>query len=234
MISTFLSSSNTNQNLGERLTEAFMPPKIAIFGIQLAPSFVSAVLVSFLLIVFALIIHFTVVRKLKNTPGKVQSLLEMLVNTFEKMAGEQTKGYARYVAPFIFVAAIFICLGTLIELVGIRPIFSDINASVALGLSTFFLINVFAFKEKGLVQRLGRYKNPILAVTDIAVPVSLSIRLFGSVVSGFLIMEMLYFSIYTSIVVPAVISVITTLLHAFVQAYVFALLTTLFIGEAIE
>ena len=234
MLFLLLASGGNNESLGERLGNAFMPAKVRFFGLEVSPSFVSAVFISVFLMLLALVLYFTVVRKLKKIPGRLQSFLEMAVGTFDKIAGEQTHEFSGFVGPYIFTAAIFICIGTLVELVGIRPIFSGINASVALGLTTFFLINIFALKRKGLVKRIGRYKNPILIVTDLSVPLSLSIRLFGSVTSGFLIMEMLYFSLATSLVVPAFVSVITTLMHAFVQAYVFALLTSLFIGEAIE
>ena len=59
-------------------------------------------------------------------------------------------------------------------------------------------------------------------------------RLFGSIMSGMLIMEMVYGFLMTSFVVPVIVSVITTLFHALIQAYIFATLTTLFVAEATE
>lgn len=229
-----LNSGGATGGLGERLSEAFMPPKVDFLGFAVSPGFVSAMIISGALIVLALVLRFTVISKMTNVPNKIQSFLEMLVNMFSNIAKEQTQEFSPIVSPYIFVASTYICIGTLVELLGIRPVFSDVNACAALGLSTFVLINVFALKKKGPLGRALRYKNPIIAVTDLAVPLSMTVRLFGSIVSGFLIMEMLYFTIFLSIGLPAVISVITTLLHAFVQAYVFALLTSLFIGEAIE
>ena len=92
--------------------------------------------------------------------------------------------------------------------------------------------------EKG-VQRVplaeGRhFLNPINIVTDLAVPVSMGFRLFGSIMSGMLIMEMVYGFLFTSFVVPVFVSVVTTLFHALIQAYVFATLTSLFVAEATE
>ena len=46
-------------------------------------------------------------------------------------------------------------------------------------------------------------------------------------------MELVYSYIYLSFVLPAALSVIFTLFHAFMQAYVFAMLSSLFFGEAI-
>jgi len=71
-------------------------------------------------------------------------------------------------------------------------------------------------------------------LTDISIPLSLSLRLFGSITSGFIITEFIYSSIYTSIALPAAVAVITTLFHALIQSFLFASLTIMFVGEAVE
>ena len=231
MFSLTLSSSS---DLGKNLSEAFMPEKVNFFGIDVSPSMITAIIVSMALILIAAILHITVVRKMTNVPSRTQAFLEMLVSGFSKMAKEDTKEYSNIVGAYIFSAAIFICVTTLLDLWGIRPAFADINTCLAFGIASFIFINIVGYRKKGLIKRIGRYKNPILIITDMAVPVSLSIRLFGSIISGFLIMRLLYSFIFTSFVLPAGIAVITVLLHAFIQAYVYAILTTLFIGEALE
>ena len=70
------------------------------------------------------------------------------------------------------------------------------------------------------------------------VPVSMSFRLFGSILSGMITMEIIYAALEELIVVPLVFpaffSIIFTLFHAFIQAYIFAVLTTTFVAEATE
>ncbi len=216
----------------ERLSRVLNPEKVSLFGtkIMVNPTFYSAFVVMLILVAAAIILRLTVIRRMKNVPGKIQKLLEMLVGGFGKMAEGK---YGNFVGCYILIAAIYIGLGTLIELFGFRPIMSDINACVTMGLSTFFLINYYGFREKKL-KRLKHFLNPINLITDVAVPVSMSFRLFGSIVSGVLITELVYSFIITSFVVPALISVITTLFHALIQSYVFATLSSLFIQEAVE
>ena len=218
-------------DLGERLSEALSPEKVSFFGskVLVNPSYYTGFVIMLILVIAAVILRFTVIKKMKRVPGKVQGILEMLVGGFSKMA----EGGYSFVGCYIMVAALYIGLGTLVELLGFRPIMADINACLAMGISTFGLIIFYGFKAKGK-HRFKHYLNPINIVTDVAVPVSMSFRLFGSIMSGMLIMELIYSMLFTSFVVPVLVSVITTLFHAFIQAYVFATLSTLFIQEATE
>ncbi len=219
----------------DRLTEALLPEKIKIFdGFEVGPSMFTALAVTAVLLLICLILRLTVVRKLSNVPKKAQMFLEMIINFFDKLAKDSTHNLEGFVGPYIMAAAVFICFSTLVELLGVRPAFADINTCFALGITTFIVIHFFGVKKRGARVRLKRLRNPINVITDIAVPVSLSLRLFGSIVSGLLIMELVYSYIALSFVVPAIVSVITTLFHALIQAYIFATLSALFIGEAVE
>ncbi|MBR1746707.1 MAG: F0F1 ATP synthase subunit A [Clostridia bacterium] len=228
MFQSFLAADD----IGERLGKALTPQKVSWFGtdIMVNPSYYTGFAVMAILVVAAIILRLTVVRHMKRVPGKVQSVLELIVGGFSKMAEGE---YGGFVGAYIMVAAIYVCLGTLVELLGFRPIMADLNACLALGISTFGLIFFFGFKKKGLA-RFKHFANPINIITDLAVPVSMSFRLFGSIVSGLLISELIYSFMFTSFVFPVIVSVITTLFHALIQAYVFATLSTLFIQEATE
>lgn len=219
----------------DRLSEALMPEKIKIFdGFEVGPSMFTALAVTAVLLLICLVLRLTVIRKLSNIPRKAQMFLEMIVKFFDKLAKDSTHDLENFVGPYVMAAAAFISVSTLVELLGVRPALADINTCFALGLSSFVIIHFFGVKKRGLGIRLKRMLNPINIITDIAVPVSLSFRLFGSIVSGLLIMELVYSYIALSFVVPVIVSVITTLFHAFIQAYIFSTLSSLFIGEAVE
>ena len=219
-------------DIGERLAEALSPEKISWFGtsIKVNPSYYTGFAVMLVLVATAIVLRLTVVRHMKRVPGKVQTVLETLVGAFSKMAEGE---YAGFLGGYIMIAGLYIGLGTLVELLGFRPIMADLNACLAMGVSTFLVIFFFGFKKHG-VRRFKHFLNPINIVTDLAVPVSMGFRLFGSIMSGMLIMEMVYGFLFTSFVVPVFVSVVTTLFHALIQAYVFATLTTLFVAEATE
>ena len=117
---------------------------------------------------------------------------------------------------------------------GLLPPTSDLNAALALGLLSFILIAFLGFHKKK-ARRLKHYCNPINIVSDVVVPFSLALRLFGSVFSGYVIMHLLYsLPMFAQVGLPAVASVIFTVFHALIQSYIFMFLSMNFIGEAIE
>ena len=69
---------------------------------------------------------------------------------------------------------------------------------------------------------------------DFSLPISMSFRLFGALLSGALVTELVYYYTALSFVLPVVVGVMFTLLHALIQAYVLTMLTSLFYGEVSE
>ena len=199
----------------------------------------SGFLVVFVLLLVALILRLTIIRKWKTTPTAGQMFLEWLVCFFDKSADEMTEKYSGLMGPYTFGAAAYICCGVLIELFGLRPAIADLGACIALALCSFLFIHTLGFaKNKG--RRLLHYVNPINIVTDLAVPVSMTFRLFGSILSGMVIMDMVYILVegiafaVVPVVLPAVLTPLFTLFHALIQSYVFASLSLTFVQEAIE
>ena len=62
----------------------------------------------------------------------------------------------------------------------------------------------------------------------------MSFRLFGALLSGLLVTELVYFTMSLSFVVPVLVGIMFTLLHAIIQAYVLTMLTSVFYGEVTE
>lgn len=58
--------------------------------------------------------------------------------------------------------------------------------------------------------------------------------MFGALLSGALVSELVYYYMALSFVLPVVVGVLFTLLHAVIQAYVLVMLTALFFGEVSE
>ena len=72
------------------------------------------------------------------------------------------------------------------------------------------------------------------ALKDFSLPISMSFRMFGALLSGLLVTELVYYYVSLSFVVPVVVGVLFTLLHALIQAYVLTTLTSMFYGETTE
>ena len=69
---------------------------------------------------------------------------------------------------------------------------------------------------------------------EFSLPISMSFRLFGALLSGLLVTELIYYYIQLSFVLPVIVAVLFTLLHALIQSYVLTMLTALFYGEGSE
>lgn len=216
-----------------------IPPEevFRIGPINVTDTMVGAFVTMLVLVIFALIMRIFFIPRWRKDDGKISAFrlfIESMVTMFDSAAHEQAEEYSGFVGPFYFSCAAFIALGTLMEMTGLRPPTSDLNAALALGLLSFVAIAFFGFRKKK-AKRLLHYCNPVNIVSDAIVPVSLALRLFGSVFSGYVIMHLIYsLPFFAQIALPAVASVIFTLFHALIQSYIFMFLSMNFIGEAIE
>lgn len=218
---TFLIGASS---LGESMREALLPENVNFLGLGVNPSFYTSLIVAGVLILFAVIMRVFVVPRFKDVPGKLQSVLESIVLMFDKMNEEHSSTRA-FMGAYVFSAAAYIFLGTMVELIGLRPAMADINACLALSVSTFGIIVFFGAKARKAKGALG-------ALKDLTLPVSMSFRLFGSISSGLLVTELVYSYIFLSFGLPVIVGVLFTCFHALIQAYVFAILSSLFVGEA--
>ena len=213
-----------NASLGEAMREALLPENVNFLGLGVNPSFYTSLIVAGVLILLAVAMSVFVIPRFKDVPGKVQSVLESIVLMFDKMNEENF--YTRaFMGAYVFSAAAYIFLGTMVELIGLRPVMADLNACLALSVSTFIMIVVFGSRAKGVKGALG-------ALKDLTLPVSMSFRLFGSISSGLMVTELVYSYLFLSFGLPVIVGVLFTCFHALIQAYVFAILSSLFVGEA--
>ena len=217
-----------------------LQPKTIFFEgspFKITDTMISAAITTVVLILFAVVVRVAFIPRWNKTYDKKSGfrlLLEALVNMFEDNAVSTVGHNSRFIAPWYFAAAAFICIGTLLEMTGLRPPTSDLNVTLALGITTFILINFYGFKEKKW-RRFLRFANPINDLTDIVIPFSMALRMFGSVFSGYLIMHLIYsLPWFAKIALPALASVIFTIFHALIQSYILMFLSMSFISEATE
>ena len=216
------------ETLGEKMKEVVLPEDVDfLFGIKVNPSFYSAMIVTAFLLLVAVIIRIFVIPRFKTVPGKFQALLEKIVEFFADMSENNCHKPNGYLGPFIFSAGLFIFCGTMIETVGIPAVMLDINACIALALSSFLSIFAIAVKT-------NKMKGVGNVLKDFSLPISMSFRLFGAIMSGGLVLELVYSFTFLSFGVPVIVYVLFTLLHAIIQLYVYVMLTSIFFGENTE
>lgn len=213
--------------------------RVALFGMAVNPGLISAFIVTAILLVAALVIRVFLIPKFKYVPGKAQMLIEQLVGMFDNMAKSSSPKINGFLGAYIFVAGTYVFSSTLFELFGIQadttsghiitlpaPL-SDVNAAIALGCLSYLIILSGGIAGAGL-HGIGS------TLKEFSLPISMSFRLFGALLSGLLVTELVYYYVSMSFVLPVIIAVMFTLLHALIQSYVLTMLTALFYGEVSE
>lgn len=214
--------------------------KISLFGLlDVNPAVISGFTVTGVLLVFALLVRLFFVPRMKTVPGKFQLLLESAVGYFDGLAKESSPHRNRFLGGYVFAAGAYIFIGTLFELFGVQAVttrglsvalpapLSDINAAISLGCLSYLVILSGGIAGNGL-RGVGS------TLKEFSLPISMSFRLFGALLSGLLVTELVYYYIHLSFVLPVAVGVMFTLLHALIQTYVLTMLTALFYGEVSE
>ena len=213
--------------------------KVSLFGIMdVNPGLIAAFIVSGFLILVALICRIFIIPKFTMVPGKIQLALETVVGLFDGLAKGNSK-INKFLGAYIFTAGVYIFTGTLFELFGVQAVttagrsislpapFSDINCAIQMGVLSYLIIMSGGIAGNG-IKGIGK------TLKEFSLPISLSFRLFGALLSGALVTELIYHYSSLSYVLPVIVGVIFTLLHALIQAYVLTMLTSLFYGEVSE
>ena len=234
-------SSAQNESIQEIMRDAVLHEsnKLDLFGMEVNPGLISAFTVTGLLLLAALLIRIFVIPKFKYVPGKFQLLLEQLVGFFNGLGTSNSPHRHSFLNVYIFGAGVYIFFGTLFELFGLQAVtthglsislpapLSDINAAIALGCLSYLVILSGGIVANGL-RGVGK------TLKDFSLPISMSFRLFGALLSGLLVTELVYYYVNLSFVLPVIVGVMFTLLHALIQAYVLTMLVALYFGEVSE
>ena len=214
--------------------------RISLFGIRdVNPGLVSAYVVTVVLLVLAVCLRLFAVPRFRDVPGKLQMLLELWVSTFSGMAEKNSPHRNKVLGPYLFGAGTYIFVSTLFELLGVQAVttaghsvalpapLSDVNGAIAMGVLSYLFILSGGVSAVGL-RGVGR------TLKEFSLPISMSFRLFGALLSGLLVTELVYFYITLSFVLPVIVGVMFTLLHALIQSYVLTMLVALYYGEVSE
>ncbi len=214
--------------------------QVSLFGLKnVNPGLISAFLVTAVLLLAAVLIRVFAIPRFQMIPGRLQLLLEQAVGLFDGMAKNSSPHRFRFVGAYIFAAGAFIFVGTLFELLGVQALtvhghpitlpapLSDVNAAIALGTLSYLVILSGGIAANGL-KGVGK------TLKEFSLPISMSFRLFGALLSGLLVTELVYYYVSLSFVLPVIVGVLFTLLHAIIQTYVLTMLTSMYYGEVSE
>lgn len=203
-----------------------------------------------ILIVMAIILIFAIVanRKLAHAseiPSGFQNVVELIVEKLDEMVSGTMGKWAPKFVNYISTIFIFILMSNISGLFGLRPPTADYGTTLALGLITFFLIHINQFKHQSGKQIWRDMCSPlppwlpiwfpINLISELAVPISLSLRLFANVLSGTVMMALVYGLLgKIAVIWPAALHVYFDLFSGAIQTYVFCMLTMTYIAQACD
>jgi F-type H+-transporting ATPase subunit a len=192
-------------------------------------------------------------------PGRLQSLAEIAYSSMMSMAVGSIGPEGKRFFPFIFTLFFFVLMGNLIGLIPYSFTYtSHIAVTAALALMVIIVVTVVAlsihglhfftyFFPEGAPKLLAPLIIPIEIISYLSRPVSLSIRLFANMVAGHVMFEV--FGTFVLLlagggvvtgalgILPIALTVILEgfeLLVAALQAYVFAILTCIYLHDAVH
>ena len=195
--------------------------------------------ITWVIMLIILLLSIFLTRNLKvRDISKRQLITETIVIKLEHfitdMVGEEGKAYV----PYLCAVILYIGIANLIGLFGVKPPTKDLNTTAALALMSIVLVQYASIHVKGVGGWIKSFKEPMAIVTPINIlelfikPLSLCMRLFGSVLGAFVIMELI--KILIPVAIPVPFSFYFDIFDGLIQAYVFVFLTSLYIREAVE
>ena len=165
----------------------------------------------------------------------VEMVIGLLISFVDSTMGSKPgKKYINYIGTLF----LFVFLSNISGLFGLRPPTADYGTTLCIALITFVMIQYAAIRYK----KLGMIKDlfqpififfPINVISEFATPVSLSLRLFGNVIAGTVMMALYYglMPLWTKFGIPSALHVYFDLFSGAIQAYVFCMLTMVFVSD---
>lgn len=167
--------------------------------------------------------------------------VELIVEMLDKMvAGSMGSKIAVKFRNYVSALFIFILVCNLSGLLGLRAPTADYGVTFPLALITWFMIQFNGFKY----QKFGKIKSlfepiflffPMNLISEFSTPISMSLRLFGNILSGTVMMGLLYGLLpkVLTLVWPAALHAYLDVFSGCIQTYVFCMLTMCFVADAI-
>lgn len=206
----------------------------------------STIIITVILAIVVIIIGLCI-RKVdpeKKTPKALVPLLWVvdIVNNFTKQnIGKRWKSYA----PYFLTLGIILFVSNISGMFALENPTSYIMINMALAIITFFMVQITGIISLGIKNYLAGFVGPVKPiafimipiniVSEITLPISLTLRLLGNIISGTvisIIIKGLLGSV--SIVVLPFTGALFDLGFGLIQALVFVILTIIFTSQKID
>src|SRR5690625_1442474 len=193
---------------------------------------------TWLVMALLVLVSWLVTRNLRpdTPPGRWRNALEVTVTMIAEQIEAIAEHGTRHVMYFAGTLFLFIAASNLLVVIpGFQPPTGSLSTTVALTLAVLLAVPVFGISHGGLRRYLKTLVEPSIIILpfniigEFSKAVSLSVRLYGNVMSGAVIAAILLG------IAPFFFPVIMELfglLIGLIQAYIFSILATVYISAA--
>jgi F-type H+-transporting ATPase subunit a len=181
-----------------------------------------------------------------GVPSGLQLTFETITEQIEQQVEDQVGiKTAPFVVPLAMTLFVFILLANWISIFPhaweeyIRPPTADVNLTFAMAFFVIVLVHVTGIRAQGARHYFGHFLKPypimlpLEIITEIAKPFTLSLRLFGNILAGGVMVAVLALLPTFIEWLPIVIWKLFDLFIGVIQAFIFALLTIIYFGFAV-
>jgi len=227
------------------------------------------VLYTWVVMVILAAVAFVATRNLSLVPRGSQNFLEVILEQLLTLIDDVIGPEGRRYLPLIGTLGLFIVLGNLMGLVpGLVAPTANLNTTAACAIIVFVTYHWIGARKQGALNYFKHFMGPVAALAPLMVPIeifshlarplSLSLRLFGNMTGGHILLAVIFFLMgldgllgwaLSGSAMGAVAGGLGSLLMiaftvgflyplkilvSFLQAFIFVMLTMLYIAGAVE
>jgi len=224
---------------------------------------------TWLVMAVLIVVAFVASRRLELVPRGAQNFMEVVLEQFLTLLDDVMGHDGRRYLPLIATLGLFILVSNLMGLVpGLPAPTANLNTTAACALIVFFTYHAIGIRKQGIVAYARHFMGPVVwlaplmvpieLVSHLARPLSLSLRLFGNMTGGHILLAVFFFLMGFDGMLgwalsgspgglalggPTALLMLAftvgflyplKILVAFLQSFIFVMLTMLYIAGAVE
>lgn len=229
-----------------------IPSELVITIGQFRLEIPESILVWFVICILGMIFFYIAGRKLeKADPAKKptgivyvsEEIYNLVMYTIHSNLGDKTRQYL----PVFGTVALLMLAANLVGLVGVQNPTSNVSFNATLALTAWLMIQFNGIRKAGAIARFKELCEPMFLllplniIGELALPISLTMRLFGNILAGSIISLLIYTLIkaiapwgYLGLALTPFIHLYFDVFSGVIQTYIFFTLASYFLGEQVR
>lgn len=220
---------------------------LTLGGVELRVNVLPLVM-TWIIMAFWILLAWWGTRKLKEKPGPLQTVLELMVGAFDDLCRDTLGKRGRKYMPLVATLFLFVVVSNVIGIFpGMEEPTKDMNTPMAFALVVFVVVHFSGFYYKGF-RYLVEFFEPMIEIGSIKIPnlfmfalnvvgelgkvISHAFRLFGNILGGSIIILVISW-LCRNFALPIFLKAFLGIGIGVIQAFVFAMLALTYVAVAI-